>query len=482
MNKKRVLLIILCLQIILCSNTIALASNNSVLPSGISYSEIGEEIEAYVKEHEKTTAGMAVSVFGGDGIIYENYFGYGDIENKLPVDKDTVIEWGSVTKLLVWVSLMQLWEDGKVDFNEDINSYLPSGYLGKLKYDNPITINNLFNHEAGFQDYLVGLFTLKDTNDKSLGESLKEVQPPQIYPPGYATAYSNWSTSLGAHIVENVSQMSFSNYVHQNIFSPLDMNDTAVFTDLSDNKSVKERRVLLKNYSTKNDLLEGVAYNIELYPSGMATSTLSDFRKFGTEFLQNERKASKLFKNKETLDMMLTPTKYYGDTGIGLNYHGLWAHHFKVETLGHGGNTAGSSSFFVFDPKSQVGVVVMTNQLSETKYNKDMLDLVFGKFEDSENSKLLEKPKYVLYEWTRTIEEGPYKFLKIMGYRPIGQGDVDKFWIREIVDGQERITQTHWALLKVPTGEGIFIIITLLSFIIGVLYSAIILLKKFFNI
>lgn len=153
MNKKRVLLIILCLQIILCSNTIALASNNSVLPSGISYSEIGEEIEAYVKEHEKTTAGMAVSVFGGDGIIYENYFGYGDIENKLPVDKDTVIEWGSVTKLLVWVSLMQLWEDGKVDFNEDINSYLPSGYLGKLKYDNPITINNLFNHEAGFQDY-----------------------------------------------------------------------------------------------------------------------------------------------------------------------------------------------------------------------------------------------------------------------------------------------------------------------------------------
>ena len=48
---------------------------------------------------------------------------------------------------------MQLWEDGKVDFNEDINSYLPSGYLGKLKYDNPITINNLFNHEAGFQDY-----------------------------------------------------------------------------------------------------------------------------------------------------------------------------------------------------------------------------------------------------------------------------------------------------------------------------------------
>ncbi|KXT83033.1 Beta-lactamase [Streptococcus sp. DD11] len=83
------------------------------LPSGTDRSQIGQKIENFVKEHEKTTAGMETAIFDTNGTIYRGNFGYMDKENKVKADDDSVFEWGSVTKLTVWVSVMQLWEEGK---------------------------------------------------------------------------------------------------------------------------------------------------------------------------------------------------------------------------------------------------------------------------------------------------------------------------------------------------------------------------------
>lgn len=63
--------------------------------------EIGNDLEQYVNDHADTTAGMSVAVFDKNGTIYRNSFGYMDVENKIPVAEDTVMEWGSVSKLLV---------------------------------------------------------------------------------------------------------------------------------------------------------------------------------------------------------------------------------------------------------------------------------------------------------------------------------------------------------------------------------------------
>ena len=123
------------------------------LPSGTPYDQIGQKIEDYYKEHEKTSAGLATSVFDKDGqTIYQNNFGYVDKEKKLAVDDNSVFEWGSATKLTVWVSVMQLWEEGKIDLKTDIKEYLPKDFLkGKLTYDKPITMLDLMNHQAGNQ-------------------------------------------------------------------------------------------------------------------------------------------------------------------------------------------------------------------------------------------------------------------------------------------------------------------------------------------
>ena len=72
--KKVPLFIMLILFLFLTA--LSATADEARLPSGTSYSQIGQKIQDYVKEHEKTQAGMATAVFDKDGTIYQDYFGY----------------------------------------------------------------------------------------------------------------------------------------------------------------------------------------------------------------------------------------------------------------------------------------------------------------------------------------------------------------------------------------------------------------------
>lgn len=218
------------------SVTVYAAGNEGVLPSGVEYSNIESVIDTYVEEHKSTTAAVSVAVFTGSEVLMEKAYGYSDIENRITNDKYTVFEWGSMTKLLTWTSTMQLAEKGEIDLNEDIRIYLPDGFLKKLKYDTPITMLNLMNHNASWEETATDLF-LKDKKDvKELGDALRLIEPEQIHEPGSFVAYSNWGTALAAYIVECVSGQSFDDYVQERIFKPLSMEHTALNATLSDNE------------------------------------------------------------------------------------------------------------------------------------------------------------------------------------------------------------------------------------------------------
>ena len=134
-----------------------------LLPSGVRTADLEEEIAQFVVDHNDTTAGMAVAVFNQDEELLRKYYGYIDVEKQIIADENAVFEWGSATKLLVWVSVMQLYEQGKLDFNADIQEYLPENFLTNLKYDTPVTMLHLMNHNAGFQEVYPDLMT-KDIN------------------------------------------------------------------------------------------------------------------------------------------------------------------------------------------------------------------------------------------------------------------------------------------------------------------------------
>lgn len=126
-------------------------------------------------------------------------------------------EWGSISKLMVWVSVMQLVEEGKIDLKADIQRYLPEDFITNLRFDKPITMIDLMNHQAGFQDtYFIQ--TPHKSELTSLEATLRTRQPKQVYAPVEHTAYSNWGAALAAYIVQRVSGMDYVSYVHDHIF------------------------------------------------------------------------------------------------------------------------------------------------------------------------------------------------------------------------------------------------------------------------
>ena len=465
--KSFVYSLIFSLVFIIIFGPVSLASKaQKYLPSGIKYEDLPQEIESYVDNNKDTTCGLNVIVYDRDQIIYENYFGYLDKEAGLKTGFDSVYEWGSISKLLVWVSIMQLYEDGKLDINRDIREYLPDGFLKNLSFDKDLTILDLMNHKGGFQDtYFIQ--TTDASEIKNLEETLSTNQPRQIYEPGVHTAYSNWGAALGALIVERVSGMDYVSYVHKNIFRPLKMNHTTISPKFDDNDWVKNQRKKLKCYDADGRKIDGPGiYYIHLYPAGSAMGTIEDLAKFARALTPDENNFSPLFKNQDTLKEIYTPTSFYGSTTIPKNFHGFFASEYGVETIGHGGNTFGCSAMLQFDPISGVGMVLMTNQAHESIYNYQMYDLVFGKFEDSDLAKIKRDiPKGLILN-TRGIIKGPLSFLGALGISSYDKEDLENWWYEE-----NGIVETQFSDFIISTPKAVTNILSMAFFIIAGIYG-----------
>lgn len=355
-------------------------------PSGIAYSEISSAIDSYIKEREAGLASCEVSVFDSDGIIYNGYYGWSDIESDVKADAETVYEWGSTSKILVWTSVMQQWERGNLDLEADIREYLPEGFLTKLQYpDEKITMLDLMSHRAGFQEsFYENQQASPDDVYDSLEDAVRACECWQAFHVGEYTSYSNWGNALAAYIVEQTSGLDYVTYINQNIFAPLGMEHSSIDPQQKDNEWVAKKRHELKCYCRFADPKDNqdfgeCRYAVQLFPAGACISTLEDLSKFGQAFVAEE---CPLFKNNSTRDEMFSATSYYGDTNVAKNCHGLWTQEYKVETLGHSGNTGGCTANLEFDPVSGLGVAILTNESGETAFCNGIPVLLYGHLTD----------------------------------------------------------------------------------------------------
>lgn len=356
-------------------------------PSGVAYQNIGAEFDAYVEKYRSGLVSASVSVFDASGELLTKCYGYADIESAVPADEETVYEWASASKLLVWVCVMQLWERGQLDLDADIRSYLPDGFLTKLQYpEETISMRNLMSHNAGFQESMYeNQMATEDELFANLEEAVRKCECYQAYHVGEHTAYSNWSTALAAYIVERVSGTDYVSYVHKNIFEPLGMEHTSIDMHSADNPWVRQKREQIKCYARYADAKYNEDYGVarswvQLYPAGAAIGTIGDFARFAQGFVATD---CPFFASDATREEMLTATSYYGESDIALNCHGLWTAQFAVQTLGHGGNSNMTSNL-QFDPESGLGIVVLSNEPGETMFCTGFCTLLFGGIMDSE--------------------------------------------------------------------------------------------------
>lgn len=399
-------------------------------PSGISYDEIKDSIDGYIKEREAGLASAAVSVFDGDGVILEKHYGYSDIENKTLADEDTVYEWGSTSKILVWTSVMQQRERGSIDLDADIRKYLPEGFLSKLQYpDEKISMIDLMCHKAGFQEsFYENQEADPDDVYADLEEAVRKCECYQAYHPGEYTSYSNWGTALAAYIVERTSGLDYVTYVNENIFKPLGMEHTSADPLQRDNEWVKNKRRELKCYDRYADPQYNADYGecryaVQLFPAGSVIGTVADLGKLGQAFVADD---CPLFNDESSRKEMLSATSYFGGTDIEKNCHGLWVQHHKVKTLGHDGNTGGCTAALEFDPESGLGIAVMVNEPGETAFCCGIPVLLYGHITDREeyaDAVACEEDISGTYYFTRSISEGAAKASQYALFMPLAKNE-----------------------------------------------------------
>lgn len=446
------------------------SAEKKALPSGLSYGDIEQTMTDYYKANDKAV-GLSLCVFDENGSVYQKSFGFSDKENQIPVDENTVFEWGSISKTLIYVSLFQLWEKGKIDFDKDIREYLPSDFFTKLKYDDPITLRHLMNHEAGFEEVVLDLFK-KEYTPENLETSLKSMEPKQVFRPGEVTAYSNWGSCLSALVVEKVSGMKYSDYVHKYIFKPLGMNKTAILPDYSDNPWVKEQRSSTQSYTSQGKLLKNIPTVIMLYPVGMATSTIGDLATYAQALLPMEKNEGLLFDKFSTYEALYTPSKFYGQSDIPLFYHGFINWVYGVDIVGHNGNTAGQTATMTLSMEEKTGLIVMTNQDAEFYFNFGLLDKVFGKAEENASwAKRVSPPG--LYQISRSVFSGPLSFMRLQ-IMPLSVGPFkDFFFVPKDDTGSIITTPFAMDVKKLSTGELISVLAILLMMLTVLLHSSI---------
>src|SRR5690242_18291204 len=100
--------------------------------------------------------GATISIVKDDRLLLDKGYGYADIQQGKKVQaNNTLFRLGSVSKLFTWTAMMQLVEEGKVDLHADVNIYLKTFRI-PATYPQPITIEHLLTHTAGFEDGTIG--------------------------------------------------------------------------------------------------------------------------------------------------------------------------------------------------------------------------------------------------------------------------------------------------------------------------------------
>ncbi len=196
-------------------------------------------------------------------ILYSNQIGYADFRKKEPLNEASVFQLASLSKQFTAAAIMLLYERNQIQLTDTVNNYFPG-----FPYEH-VTIKNLLNHTAGLPNYYwVAEHKWEQEKAPTNGEMMALLESSNVqryFKPGRRFDYSNTGYFVLASIVEKISGTSFSSFVQKNIFDPLEMKNSFVYS--YENDPIRENQLTgyrlyrgwkhLKIGSTVNDAIVG---------------------------------------------------------------------------------------------------------------------------------------------------------------------------------------------------------------------------------
>ena len=187
-------------------------------------------------------AGLVTFIGTKDGVVDVQVIGMADLENKLPMKRDTIFRIASMTKPITALAIMQLVEEGKVNVEDPVEKHLPE-FKGQVlvaskdddtvtlkKPSRPIAVKDLLTHTSGLPNYPAGMADVYQKRNRTLSETTIAIsQAPLVFEPGSRWSYCNPGIDTLGRIVEVVSGMPYDSYLATKIFQPLGMIDTTPY-------------------------------------------------------------------------------------------------------------------------------------------------------------------------------------------------------------------------------------------------------------
>ena len=318
---------------------------------------IAEEMDAYLQAYLETRRFMgSVLVANGDEVILNRGYGMANLEHNIPNTPQTKFRLASVTKQFTATAIMQLQEAKLLDINKPISTYLPDYPNG-----DSITIHHLLNHTSGvpsytgFPDFLEKM-RLTTTLDDLIARFRDK---PLEFEPGKSLEYSNSGYVLLTKIIEVVSSQSYPEYLQQNIFTPLGMNDSGY----------DEHELVLSNRASGYEFSGDNYLNAEFIdmtlPSGAGGlySTVEDLYKWDRALY------SEVILKESSKQAMFAPTvkveDYPGtDSKVYMGYGWVVDTHYQRQRVVHDGGINGFSTCISRYLDDFITIIVLGNVIT----------------------------------------------------------------------------------------------------------------------
>ncbi len=317
-----------------------------------------ELVQAVILDNE--VPGISVVLVDHENVLWAEGFGWASKQNSQALTADSVMQLGSITKIFTAIAILQLAEQGKVDLDENLKTYLPEFNIQSRFADNDFSIRQMLSHHSGLPSDLMRGFKFYYGEQAAPDDLLDQFEnlPSALNSlhmaskPGEAFSYSNLAYSLLGSVIERASGESYADYIAEHILSPLGMESSAI---LLPETGVQ---LALANGFTEEGEIEG-NYLRDISAGALAASA-NDMGKFVQLFFVNANDVL----SSNSLQMMLTAqngnVELDGDFRFGLS--------FLLSELGqepflalHDGAVPPYHAYLRILPEEELGIVVMTN-------------------------------------------------------------------------------------------------------------------------
>lgn len=348
-------------------------------PSGPSTPDEFEAfLDAYLSKQMEAhhIPGVVFTMVKDGEVFFTKGYGYADLEKKVPFDpKHTILTTASVSKAFVALAVLQLYDQGLIDLHEDVHPYINDFELPD-RYPGGLTFANLLTHTDGFESRMIGIISLTEDNLRPLSEMLSTYTPAQICPPGELMTYGDFAANLAGHLVAEISDTTFEQYMADNVISALGMTNSTFDLRLSEEMLAG----LARAYEYQNGSFEPVPFFYVAYsPMGGLRSTAEDMNRFMLALLNGGEYQGKRILSEEATQLMFTQQFTSHPKIAGISY-GLFEHLENGHQLFfRDGDGVGTRSRVVFFPKKNLGFYIAYNS-SENTLRLDIISAILDEY------------------------------------------------------------------------------------------------------